>query len=249
MTNDAMGRIGLCCALVIALASGISCSKADHQAATGTASPTTHKAVVRINDSLVLAIPPEYSGIPSDDQTAKRVEQNRLAYFYFYVPKFSAYKNNDQGVLDKDRVEIVRISSASLSEAEPDAPGAYPPNVFKSLSGTIFLPNKFTDAFGLRCYEKRGFAGSVMCFGERDGVTHEQIVLDSWMPPLGSWPPNPQMQARYFSRQYGGVELVWRTSTANMADWRQIDSQIWKMISNWNTAESDGKTTSPNTGG
>ena len=46
----------------------------------------------------------------------------------------------------------------------------------------------------------------------------------------------PLMQARYFSRRYGGVRIAWRTHVRNFSRWREIDAQIWKFIDAWNVA-------------
>jgi hypothetical protein len=41
------------------------------------------------------------------------------------------------------------------------------------------------------------------------------------------------MQARYFSRRYGGVRIAWRTHVKNLPRWHDIDAQIWKFIDAW----------------
>jgi len=57
-------------------------------------------------------------------------------------------------------------------------------------------------------------------------------MLTTFEPP---YPADsfPQMQARYFSRRYGGVRIEWRTHVQNLPRWRQIDERIWKLIDAW----------------
>jgi hypothetical protein len=44
------------------------------------------------------------------------------------------------------------------------------------------------------------------------------------------------MQARYFSKRYGGVRIAWRTHVRNLPRWHEIDAQIWKFIDAWSVA-------------
>src|SRR5205823_11301382 len=46
----------------------------------------------------------------------------------------------------------------------------------------------------------------------------------------------PLLQARYYSRRYGGVRIAWRAHVSNLPRWHDIDAQIWKFIDAWNVA-------------
>ena len=44
------------------------------------------------------------------------------------------------------------------------------------------------------------------------------------------------MSTKYFSHKYGGIEIAWHAHMKNFAQWREIDTQIWKYIDAWNIA-------------
>jgi hypothetical protein len=100
-----------------------------------------------------------------------------------------------------------------------------------------FDSDKFEERYGLRCYEKLDPTSDTQyCYGKRESDLDEYLLLDVAFPPYRSWIRFPNMQAKYFSPKYGGLEIVWRTHMNNFPHWREIDAQIWKYIAAWNIA-------------
>jgi hypothetical protein len=106
-------------------------------------------------------------------------------------------------------------------------------------------PQDYKDMFGLRCYRGRVPTTRLSCYGVRDAAAREDILL--YLPePSAQSPDNfPQLKANYFSRQYGGVRIAWRTHLRNLPRWHDIDAQIWKFIDAWNLAAAGPPDPSP----
>jgi len=203
--------------------------------------PQGHTAPLRITDQLILEIPLQFERSAIVPEHAPRspfaADANRMeAQFDFFLPDFSGYTlQNYRDETNANKVEVVYLHAGDPHEADPDAPGEYPPNMLKRLLEDAFDPAAYEDKFGLRCYRGRTLANRAACYGKRDGPAAEDILL---YVPQAPFPPDvsPQIQARYFSRQYGGVRIAWRTHVKNLARWREIDTQIWKFVEAWKLA-------------
>lgn len=207
----------------------------------------------KLNDNLILQIPPQFhkfweqrdwmgrSLVPRPPLAIDKIPEVDTIGFQMFMPDFSGYTpENYKREFSPDIVEILQIQPAPLSYAEPDAPGSHPPNQFKRTSAQpsiMFDLTKFKDEFGLRCYERNDpdFPLSY-CYGKRDESLGEFILLNVMDPPYNDYIVNPQIQTKYFTKQYGGMEIVWRTSMKNLPRWHEIDQQIWKYIDTWNIA-------------
>ena len=78
------------------------------------------------------------------------------ARFDFFLPDFSGYTlQNYRNDLDENKVEVVYLHAGDSHEAEPDAPGEYPPNMLKRSLKEHLNPKDFRDMYGLRCYTSR----------------------------------------------------------------------------------------------
>jgi hypothetical protein len=44
------------------------------------------------------------------------------------------------------------------------------------------------------------------------------------------------MDVRYYSKRFGGLEIVWQTHASHFKDWQKIDQQLWKHIETWNVS-------------
>lgn len=194
-------------------------------------------APLKITDQLTLAIPLQYERTaiePKQMRTKAFISQQSdrsEARFDFFLPDFSGYTlKNYQSDSDPNKVEVAYVHAGNPHEGDPDAPGEYPPNMLKRALAESLNPSDHKDEFGLRCYQGRVPSARLTCYGPREGG--ENIMLTTLQPP---YPPGdfPQMQARYFSKQYGGVRIAWRTHVQNLPRWREIDAQIWKFIDTW----------------
>jgi hypothetical protein len=239
--------------LVCVLAAGGCTKKPAARAATAepteaalSAWPTGRTAPLKITDRLTVQIPLQYerSAIDRGQATASRAlistqSDRSEVQFDFFLPDFSGYTlENYRNESDENKVEVVYLHAGDPHEVEPDAPGEYPPNMLKRSLRDMLNPQDHQDMYGLRCYRGRVPSARLTCYGRRDAAGQD-IMLTTHLPPYaaGSF---PQMQARYFSRRYGGTRLAWRTHVKNLPRWREIDAQIWKFIDSWNVAPAAG---------
>lgn len=210
--------------------------------------PQGRAAPVKINDELSLAIPLQYVRSAVDTVTgagapvtaaAPSAGERREAHFDFFLPGFSGYTlQNYRNRSDDNKVEVLYVHAGNPHEADPDAPGEYPPNMLKRSLGEILDPSHYHDQYGLRCYQGRVLASRITCYGPR-AAAGEDIMLTALVPPYAPDVTFPEMQARYLSKRYGGVRISWRTHVRNLPRWREIDAQIWKFIDAWNVAQAD----------
>jgi hypothetical protein len=202
--------------------------------------PPGRSAPLKITDTLILSIPLEYErsaiyhGEPA--RALIFVQSDRAeAQFDFFLPRFSGYTlQNYKDEFDENKVEVVYLHAGDPHEAEPDAPGEYPPNMLKRALQDFLSPEDFKDIDGLRCYRTREPSDRATCYGRRDEAAGEDILLTVKVPPYAEGDTFPVMQARYFSKGYGGVRLAWRSHVKNLPRWHELDAQIWKFIAAWN---------------
>jgi hypothetical protein len=207
-----------------------------------TAWPEGRTAPLTITDTLVLAIPLQYERSAIEDAKAPRspfpgVSGRTEARFDFFLPGFSGYTlQNYRNDLDESKVEVIYLHAADSHEAEPGAPGEYPPNMLKRMLEDQLNPHDYKDMYGLRCYRGRVLTDRLTCYGVRDATAREDILL--FVPlPEASQSAFPTLKANYFSGRYGGVRIAWRTHAHNLPWWREIDAQIWKFIDTWKVAQ------------
>ena len=204
--------------------------------------PQGRSAPLKITDTLILSIPLEYERSALDHREPARalisVQSDRAeAQFDFFLPQFSGYTlQNYRNKSDESKVEVVYLHAGDPHEAEPDAAGEYPPNMLKRALKDFLSPEDYKDMYGLRCYQARVPSERLTCYGRRDEGGREDILLYTKVAPYAAGETFPLMQARYFSKRYGGVRIAWRTHVRNLPRWHEIDAQIWKFIDAWNVA-------------
>jgi hypothetical protein len=202
--------------------------------------PQGRTTPVKITETLILSIPLQYerSAIdPKAPATNPRSFTHQEAQFDFFLPDFSGYTlQNYQNDFDGNKIEVVYLHAGDPHEAEPDAPGEYPPNMLKRALAGLLDANDYQDLYGLRCYKWRVQVDRLTCYGRRDPQSAEDIMLTALVAPYPEGVTFPEMQARYFSQRYGGVRIAWRTHVRNLPRWHEIDAQIWKFVAAWNVA-------------
>jgi hypothetical protein len=209
-------------------------------------------ALVKLNDELVLAIPPQfhqfwtqYHWLTGRDRAFRpptpieKLPYARGAGFTMHMPDFSGYTPDNYLIeFNKKVVDVVWLSAESMDQIKPGAPGTYPPNMFDRVSTgpyRAFDPEKYEEKYGLRCYKDRDQESDEQyCYGRRDSNIEEYILLRITVPPYKRTTQFPLMTTMNFSPKYGGLELGWRTHMDNFPHWREIDAQIWKYIDEWN---------------
>jgi hypothetical protein len=191
---------------------------------------------LKITDQLILSIPLQFERAAIHHGKATRAllfgQSDRAeAQFDFFLPDFSGYTlQNYQNDADPNKVEVVYLHAGDPHEADADAAGEYPPNMLKRAMQDL-NPDNPKEMYGLKCYQGRVLSDRLTCYGKRD--EHEDILLYVKVPPFAAEDTFPVMQARYFSRRYGGVRIAWRAHVNNLPRWHDIDSQIWKFIDAW----------------
>lgn len=200
-------------------------------------------ALFKLSNTVLLQIPPQYHQFwfqgdkvtrPPADLTKLPI-RNQIGWVFF-MPDFSGYTpDNYETEFHEDMVEVVQVAYQGMGAEQPGAPGAYPPNGFKNLTRQpqVIDPDKYIEAYGLRCYPAPTDIAFQTCFGMSGG---EFISLRRMPPPYESWVKYPLLQARYFTPKYGGMEIVWRAHMKHFSKWAEIDQQIWKFIDDWNIA-------------
>jgi len=204
-----------------------------------TAWPEGRTAPLKITDALVLAIPLQSAieDARAPHSPFRGVAGRTEARFDFFLPDFSGYTlQNYRNDYDPNKVEVVYLHAGDPHEAEPGAPGEYPPNMLKRLLQDFLNPKDYKEMDGLRCYAARVASDRLTCYGTRAVETHEDILLYVPVTPDGSQNTYPTIKANYFSTRYGGVRLAWRTHVRNLPRWHDIDAQIWKFIEAWSVA-------------
>ena len=234
--------------LAVSLLAAAGCARKPGAPAPPTsAPPLTHwpegrSAPLKITDALVLAIPLQYQRSAIERAQGPRspfpgIGGRTEAHFDFFLPDLSGYTlQNYRSDFDPNKVEVVYLHAGDPHEADPGAPGEYPPNMLARALKDQLDPHGYQDMYGLRCYRGRVLTGRLTCYGARAARAHEDILLYvpvSSHPDAGSF---PMIKANYFSRRYGGVRIAWRAAAQNLPQWRAIDAQIWTFIAAWNEA-------------
>ena len=235
---------------VCVLAAGAGCSQKQGWAGKGQDEsaeiprewPQGRTEPLKVTDQLILSIPQQYERSAIDHRRPARallsVQSDRAeVQFDFFLPDFSGYTlQNYKNQSDENKVEVVYLHAGDPHEAEPDAAGEYPPNMLKRALKDFLSPEDYKDMYGLRCYQARVPSDRLTCYGRRDEGGGEDILLYTKVAPYAAGETFPLMQARYFSKRYGGVRIAWRTHVRNLPRWHEIDTRIWKFIEAWSVA-------------
>lgn len=158
--------------------------------------------------------------------------------FSMFMPDFGGYTpDNYLSELSEDEIKIISIDSAPMSYAEPDAPGYFPPNMWKRVTTgrNVQLEKKYgLDCFTYTNNKPEGVGVIQYCYGLRDAKLGEYIFLEIIIPPYPEYIKYPIMKAKYFTKQYGGLEIIWWAHMKYVDRWQEIDQQIWQHVKDWN---------------
>jgi len=208
--------------------------------------PQGHTAPFKVTDSLTVEVPLQHWRFAISPVTPPRVpvlpgSDHFEVQFDFFLPDFSGYTlQNYRNESDENKVEVVYLHAGDAHEADPDAPGEYPPNMLKRSLKDLADPNSHQDLYGLRCYEGRVLTDRLTCYGRRDEKSGEDILIYVPVPPFAPDVTFPMMQARYFSKRYGGVRIAWRTHVRNLARHRRADLEIHRRVEGGRAAAPGG---------
>jgi len=207
--------------------------------------PHGRPGLYRLNERLVLSIPPEYqrfwlqgAEVVRAPAAASAIPRVASVSFSFFLPHYSGYTpSNFRRDFDEDRVDVTSLAVAGEADGKPGASAYYTPNLLnRVLAGGGEGQARELD--GLRCYQPAGLTGDQwLCFGPVGEEPSRQIMLWTALPPFQPDRGVPLMRAQYFSTRYGGLKINWRTHARHLAAWRDIDARIWELISQWNVAD------------
>jgi hypothetical protein len=199
-----------------------------------TAAPNPEHVAYKINDHLILRVPPEgptFHPVSKDPTVLpSQAPQADSFGFVFYLPDFSFKRpagrpNFPPPEWDHDRVQVW-IHRATVIERGLQT---YPPAVRIEIEGHLIRAEDYQDIYGLRCWH---FLGSDC----RDVTGRGEINIHADTPPQPPGKVNPSLRADYMSARYGGVEIFWDTSIDNLPEWHDIDAHVWQVIDAWNVA-------------
>ncbi len=152
-------------------------------------------ALFKLTEDWGLAIPPQYMRfwIQRDRVVRHPAPWSKIPLvesigFKFFMPDFGGYTpDNYQDEFHPDKIELIDFRIVGMGAEQPDASGAYPPNMFARASGVRLDPNKYQEKYGLRCYDFKldlDAGNNQYCYGLRDSKTNEYILIDTRPPPI-----------------------------------------------------------------
>lgn len=236
-------RLPLVLLIAVVAVAGCTRKQAHPEPPPPTAWPQGHTEPIKITDSLTIEVPLQFWRYAINPVKPPRVpvlphSDHFEVQFDFFLPDFTGYTlQNYRNESDENKVEVIYLHAGDMHEAEPDAPGEYPPNMLRRALKELVDPKDYKDLYGLRCYKGRALTDRLACYGRRDEKTGEDILIYVPIPPYAPDVTFPMMQARYFSKRYGGVRVAWRTHVKNLPRWHEIDAQVWKFIDAWKVPE------------
>jgi hypothetical protein len=192
---------------------------------------------------LIVAIPPTYqqfwiqkNKVVRSPASRKQIPQAIAVGFEFFMPDFSGYTpQNYKDDFDEDRVQVVSIEPVEprtdgLPPAYSDIDGA-----IRRLAGVAFIPSKFDEMNGLRCFASPRNDERRICAGKR--TDEESLLLDIVLPPYPAGVSFPLMRTTYYTKSYGGLKVTWWAHMKHFPRWLEIDRQIWRFIGEWNISK------------
>jgi len=207
--------------------------------------PHGRPGLYRINDRLVLAIPPEYqrfwlqgAEVVRAPAAASAIPRVPSVSFSFFLPHYSGFTpRNFRRDIDAARVDVVALAPATAADGQPGTSAFYTPNILDRILASTG-EGRGRELHGLRCYQPSGLGGDQwLCFGPVGEEPSRQIMLWTALPPYQPDEGVPMMRAQYYTARYGGLKISWRAQAAHLAQWRDIDAHIWELVSQWNVAD------------
>ncbi len=206
---------------------------------------TDRPAVFKITDRVILAIPPQFQEFWRQRDQVDRMpmaledlhQSKDQIMFSMFMPDFHGFTpENFFTTWHKDRVNVYVIYPLA-NEGEPGAPGQHTPNLMESYTAQPqprIDPERYEEIHGLRCFVKLTRSNYQHCLGQRRSGPDEWLLLDAL--PEAKLSEDPLMRTRYYSSQFGGLNVEWRASMKHFSHWKEIDQQIWKYLEAWNIA-------------
>lgn len=155
------------------------------------------------------------------------------AGFVFYLPSLERC----DGPLSAEEFHEDRVLftvEASVPGQDGRHPHADIEGELERLAGVSYTPGQTTELEGLTCFPLPPNRRVQECMGTRENG--ERFLISVPRPPHEDWMRFPIAQTTYFSRELGGVQVLWRVHVKHIGEWRQIDAHAWQMLRSWATA-------------
>jgi hypothetical protein len=198
----------------------------------------TYPTLFKLNDQLILQIPPEYLGTRSSglgvtppSPSVDKLQKVDFALFHMFLPDFGGYTAENWGEFDAgtNKIDIQQVRIVEKEKIELFNKEHILQNIESSKRNKHFdlVPE---NKYGLQCY-KWTKSEDVTCYGEREtGGLIEISIL--WMAP-GKF----RLVGYSFMKRWGGVRVQWSADPSSLSSWMAIDEHIWKYINDWNIAK------------
>ena len=191
----------------------------------------------RINDRLVVAVPATFNpaalpnpGEPSPCRSLSDLKPVPFLTFGFQGDWSTKHPPSD---LPKyhTRMRDVRADWVSI-RIEQSPPPLHPTGEVNAEREPY--EDVVKEIAGLSCAGSETVGGNYPfhCIGSENRGTPEVVLR------YGGWTASTVViDASYVSSRYGGVRIYWRVYTSSPANWREIDHQIWHLLSEWDLAD------------
>jgi hypothetical protein len=150
--------------------------------------------------------------------------------FVFYLPSLDRCDGRRSADdFNEDRVQF------SVQSSTPDQAGHHPhadiDGALKRLEGVALVAGPATDIDGLACFPMLPDHREQECMGI--SATGERFLISVRRSPYEDWVKFPLAQTTYFSKEFGGVQILWRVHAKHIGKWRQIEAHAWNMLKSW----------------
>jgi hypothetical protein len=167
----------------------------------------------------------------------RKVDSVGFVFYLPYLERCDGPRSTDE--LHEDRVLI------TVQASIPDHAGRHPhadiDGALERLAGVAFLSGPTTNLDGLNCLPLPPIRRVQECMGTRGNG--ERFLISVPRPPHEDWVKFPSAQTTYFSKELGGVQVLWRVHVKHISKWRQIDARAWEMLRSWAVTSQALKTT------
>jgi hypothetical protein len=150
--------------------------------------------------------------------------------FVFYLPSLERC-DGPRSTENFHEDRVLFTVQASIPDQAGRQPHADIDGALERLAGVTFVPGPTTDLDGLTCFPLPPNRRVQQCMGIRGNG--ERFLISVPRAPHEDWMKFPSAQTSYFSRELGGVQILWRVHVKHISKWRQIDAHAWEMLRSW----------------
>jgi hypothetical protein len=215
----------------------------------GRPGPGPDRPVFRINDQLVLAVPKKNQPVansidrpPAECKDVRDLPPAGFLFFAFSGHWSSGYKAEDVPSIGGESVhpDLVTV------RIQPEVPSTFSAEEQQKIAQILREQQRnFSEGpreiGGLTCFvpKMRSFP-YIACSGSRPGDS--DVVKLRFKQVSASF---VLLQANYASSRYGGIHVYWQTTTSEVSHWREVEEEIWRLLTDWNVLSNNGANGEP----